>query len=59
MDINYDVLTFIFGWARVAIFVDIIKILSMFNKAIFKDSKKVERIRNHLSKHNPYLCFLV
>ena len=31
---------------RVAIFAGIIKILTMFVKTIFKDSKKVKRIRN-------------
>ena len=31
---------------RVAIFADIIKIVNMFIKTIFKDSKTVERVRN-------------
>ena len=44
---------------RVAIFADIIKIVTMFVKAIFKDSKKVERIRNYLLKCNLYLYFLI
>ena len=35
---------------RVAIFAGIIKILTMFVKTIFKDSKKVKRIRNWVSK---------
>ena len=55
MDINYDITTFI----SVAIFADIIKILTMFIKTIFKDSKKVKRIRNHVSRCNLYLYFLI
>ena len=42
---NYDVITFISKYLylkkpRVAIFADIIKIASMFNKTILKDSSK-------------------
>ena len=40
---------------RVAIFVDIIKILTSFIKKIFKDSRKVKRIRNYVSKSNLHL----
>ena len=46
-----------FKKARVAIFADIIKILTMFVKIILKDSKKVIRIRNYVSKCNLYLYF--
>ena len=38
---------------------DIIKIVNMFIKKIFKDSKKVERFRNYRSKCNLYLYFLI
>ena len=45
MDSNYDVITFISKYRilrpGVAIFVDIIKIITMFIKKIFKDSRKV------------------
>ena len=51
MERSYDVITFILknlfsGRPRVAIFADIIKIVTIFIKAILKDSKKVKRIRN-------------
>ena len=44
---------------RVAIFADIIKIITMFIKRIFKDSKNVKRIRNYVSRFNLYLYFLI
>ena len=65
MDRNYDVITFfvkkIFILRRpgVAIFADIVKIMTMFIKNIFKDSRKVKRIRNNALKCNLYLYFLV
>ena len=37
----------------------IIKIVTMFIKKIFKDSKKVKRIRNYALKFNLYLYFLI
>ena len=43
----------------VAIFADIIKVITMFIKKIFKDSRKVKRIRNYVSKCNLYLYFLI
>ena len=46
-------------WPGVAIFADIIKIVTMFIKTIFKDSRKVKRIRNYVSKCNLYLYFLI
>ena len=60
MDRNYDVINFIskylyFKKAGVANFGDIIKIASMFIKTIFKDSRKVKRIKNYVSKCNLYL----
>ena len=63
MDRNYDVITFIskylyFKKAGVAIFADIIKIVNMFIKTIFKDSLKVKRFRKYVSKYNLYLYFL-
>ena len=51
---NYDVITLIQNTvilrrSGAAIFADIIKILTTFIKDIFKDSRKVKRIRNYLS----------
>ena len=39
----------------VAIFADIIKIITRFIKEIFKDSRKPKRIRNYVLKCNLYL----
>ena len=49
MDINYDATTFIwkclnFKKTAVANFADIIKILTMFIKKTFKDSKKLKEL---------------
>ena len=44
---------------RVVIFADIIEIVTIFIKTIFKDSKKVKRIGNYVSKCNLYLYFLI
>ena len=44
---------------RVAIFTDIIKIVTMFIKTFFKDSRKVKRIRNYVLKCKLYLYFLM
>ena len=44
---------------RVANFVDIIKIATMFNKTTTKKKKKVKRIRNYVLKWNLYLYFLI
>ena len=41
--------------AGVPIFPDIIKIVNIFIKTIIKDSRKVKRIRNYVSKSNLYL----
>ena len=51
MDTNYDVIsffqkTFILRRLGVAIFADIIKIVTIFIKTIPKDSRKVRKIRN-------------
>ena len=43
----------------VSIFTDIINIVTMFIKTIFKDSIQVKRVRNHVSKCNLYLYFLI
>ena len=64
MDRSYDAITFIskylyFKKTVVANFADIIKIVAMFIKTIFKDSRKVKRIRNYVSKCNLYLYFLI
>ena len=58
MDRNYDAITFqiIFILRRpgVAIFADIIKILTTLIKTILKDSGKVRSIRSYLSEWNLY-----
>ena len=64
MDRNYDIITFfqntlILRRSGVAIFADIIKIVTMFIKAIIEDSKKVKRIINYVSKSSLYLYFLM
>ena len=51
--------SFILRRPGVAIFADIIKIITRFIKKIFKDSRKVKRIRNYVSKCNLYLYFLI
>ena len=60
----YDVITFIskyfyFKKDWVAIFADIIKVLTMFIITIFKDSRKVKINTNYVSKYNLYLYFLI
>ena len=64
MDKNYDVITFIskcvyFKKAGVANFAGIIKIVTMFIKKILKDSRKLRRIRNYVSKCNLYHYSLI
>ena len=60
MDRNFDVISFFSkNLNLVAIFADIIKIVTMFVKTILKDSRKVSRVRNYLSKWNLYLYFLI
>ena len=44
MSRSYDVINFILKKPRVAIFADINKIVTMFIKTIFKDTKKEKRI---------------
>ena len=41
MERSYDVINYISRWSGVAIFADIIKIVTMFIKKKFKDSIKV------------------
>ena len=43
----------------VATLADIIKIITRFIKQIIKDSSKVKKIRNYVSKWNLYLYFLI
>ena len=50
---------FILRKPGVAIFADIIKIVTMFIKTILKDSRKVKRISDYVSKWNLYLHFLI
>ena len=64
MDRNYDVITFfqqIFILKRpgVAVFADVIKIVTMFTKTILKDSRNFRRNRNYVSKTNLYMYFLI
>ena len=64
MEKSYHVITFISKYLIlrkliVADFADIIKIATIFVKTIFKDSKKVKRIRNYVPKCNLYLYFLI
>ena len=64
MDKIYDVITFlkkifILRRPEVAIFADIIKILTTFIKTILKDSRKLRRIRSFVSEWNLYLDFLI
>ena len=51
--------TFILRRPRVSIFADIIKVVTMFVKAIFSNSKEIRRIKNYVSKCNLYLYFLI
>ena len=64
MDKKYDFITiiskysyFMKAWSRY--FCDIIKIVTIFVKTITKDSRKVKRIRNVLSKSNLQVYFLM
>ena len=64
MDRNYDVITIIskypyFQRPGVDIFADIIKIVTVFIETVTKDSRKVKRIRNYVSKSNLYVYFLM
>ena len=64
MDRNHDVITFfqntlILRRPGVAIFADIIKIVTIFIKTIIQDSRKVKRIINYASKSKSYLYFLM
>ena len=64
MDKDYDVITFIskyvyFKKPGVANFAGIIKIVTMFIKKIFKDSRKFRRIRNYVSKCSLYHYSLI
>ena len=52
---NYDVITFISRRPRVTTFADIIKIVTMFVKTIFKDSKNVKRIKI-MYQNAIYIC---
>ena len=61
---NNDVISFFsknlyFKKAGVAIFAGIIKIVNIFIKTILKDSRKVIKIRNYVSKWDLYLYFLI
>ena len=51
--------TVILRGPEVAIFADIIKIVTRFIKEIFKDSIKAKRTRNNVLKVNLYLYLLI
>ena len=51
--------SFILRRPSVAIFAEIIKIVTIFIKSIFKDSRKVKSMRNYVSKCNLYQYFLI
>ena len=61
MDRNHDVITmnFILRRPGVVIFGDIIKIVTMFIKRVTKDSGKVKKNRNYVSKPSLYVDFLM
>ena len=62
MERKYDVINLYTSFLRtpgVAIFADIIENVIIFIKKIFKDSSKVKRIRNYVSKCNKDLYFLI
>ena len=64
MNKNYKAITFfqksfISRKSGVDIFADIIKTVTMFIKKILKDSRKVRKIGNYVSKWNLYLYFLI
>ena len=48
--------TFILKRPRLVIFADIIKVVIIFIKTIFKTQKKIKRIRNY-SQSSIYICF--
>ena len=61
-DTNYHLFQNIFIWgsSRVAIFVDIIRIVTMFIKTIFKDLKsRLNKKGNYVSKSSLYLHLLI
>ena len=61
MDRNYNVIIFISKSRkpRVTIFAGTIKIVTIFIKIIFKDSKEVKRIRIYVSKWNLHRYLLM
>ena len=61
IDRNFDVIsTYRYCMkTRVAIFADIIKIMTRFIKKIFKYSRKAERIINYVLKFNLHLYCLI
>ena len=52
MNRNYDVITFNLRRLRVGNFAGSINIAAAFIKKIFKDSRKIKRIRNYVLKCN-------
>ena len=61
MDRNYDVIIFISNIfilrrPRVAVFAEIIKIVTIFIKTIFKDSKTVKKKLEIMYRNGIYIC---
>ena len=56
---NYGLINFTLRRCRVANMVDIIKVVNMFIKVTFQDSKTIKIIRNYALKRNLYLYFLI
>ena len=65
MNKNYDVITFILQNTiilrkpRLANFVDIIKIATLFIKTTCKDLKKIKGVRNYVLRCNLYLYLMI
>ena len=64
MDKNYDVINIVskflyFKKVRSTYFADIIKLVTIFIKRISKDSRKVQKNRNYVSKSRLYVGFLM
>ena len=55
MDRNYDIITFILRRPGVAIFADMIKIITMFIKTIIKDREKLKELEI-MYKNLIYIC---
>ena len=61
MNRNDDAITFVskYLYFKNDFDFEIIKITTIFTETIFKNSKKIQRIRNYVPKCNLYLPFLI